>query len=164
MSYVLGPDLGEFGQVVIPTGILRIESTPQGQRTIARIVRQYGEIMLEQRITPLADVYYPAGTLAPVVGGPGGKVVYVHNEPVLPTIGYYVIISPNSKSGIKVGDEVSFIDNSTGPSDDGHAPPIVAGVAQVVRVTPFATTALIIRQIQPTIRDGMTVRLTGKMP
>ncbi|HMI47489.1 MAG TPA: LysM peptidoglycan-binding domain-containing protein [Gemmatimonadaceae bacterium] len=164
MSYVLGPDLGEFGQVVIPTGILRIESNPQGQRTVARIVRQYGEIMLEQRITPLTDVYYPGGTLAPVVGGPGGKVVYVHNEPVLPTIGYYVIISPNSKSGIKVGDEVSFIDNSTGPSDDGHAPPVVAGVAQVVRVTPFATTALIIRQIQPTIRDGMTVRLTGKMP
>jgi hypothetical protein len=90
--------------------------------------------------------------------------VYVHNEPVLPTIGYYVMISQNSKTGIKVGDEVSFIDNSTGPSDDGHAPPVIAGVAQVVRVTPFATTAIIIRQIQPTIRDGMPVRLTGKMP
>ena len=163
MSYVLGPDLGEFGQVVIPTGILRIENIPQG-RTVARVIRQFGEIKLEQRIVPAPDIYFPGGTLAAVVGGPGGKVVYVHNEPVLPTIGYYVLISPNSKSGIKVGDEVSFIDNSAGPSDDGHAPPVIAGVAQVVRVTPYATTAIIVRQTQPTIRDGMQVRLTGKIP
>jgi LysM repeat protein len=164
MSYVLGPDLGEFGQVVVPTGILRIESIPQGQRPIVRIVKQYGAIMLEQQLVAAPDLSFPAGTLSPVVGGPAGRVVYVHNEPVLPTIGYYVLISPNSKSGIKVGDEVTFIDNSAGPQEDSHAPPVIAGVAQVVRVTPYATTAIIVKQIQPTIRDGMPVRLTGKMP
>jgi len=164
MSYVLGPDLGEFGQVVVPTGILRIESIPQGQRPIVRVVKQYGAIMLEQQLVAAPDLSFPAGTLSPVVGGPAGRVVYVHNEPVLPTIGYYVLISLNSKSGIKVGDEVTFIDNSAGPQEDSHAPPVIAGVAQVVRVTPYATTAIIVKQIQPTIRDGMPVRLTGKMP
>jgi LysM repeat protein len=164
MSYVLGPDLGEFGQVVVPTGILRIEGIPQGQRPIVRVVKQYGAIMLEQQLVAAPDLSFPAGTLSPVVGGPAGRVVYVHNEPVLPTIGYYVVISPNSKSGIKVGDEVTFIDNSAGPQEDSHAPPVIAGVAQVVRVTPYATTAIIVKQNQPTIRDGMPVRLTGKMP
>lgn len=164
MSYVLGPDLGEFGQVVVPTGILRIEGIPQGQRPIVRVVKQYGEIMLDQQLVAAPDLSFPAGTLSPVVGGPAGRVVYVHNEPVLPTIGYYVLISPNSRSGIKVGDEVTFIDNSAGPQEDSHAPPVIAGVAQVVRVTPYATTAIIVRQTQPTIRDGMPVRLTGKMP
>jgi len=162
MSYVLGPDLGEFGQVVIPTGILRIESLPQGQRPIARVFRQYGEIMLGQRIVPTTDLSSPFGTLS-AVSGPTGKVVYVHNEPVLPTIGYYVLISNNAKSGIKMGDQVSFIDDSTGPDQENHAPPVIAGVAQVVRVTPYATTAIIIRQTQPTIRDGMKTRLTAKM-
>src|ERR1700693_1248601 len=38
MSYVLGPDLGDNGEVVIPTGILRIESAT-GERPLARIVR-----------------------------------------------------------------------------------------------------------------------------
>jgi len=166
MSYILGPDLGEFGTVVIPTGILRIEDIPQGRRVIARVTKQYGEIMLDQRLVPAPDLPFPTGTtLAPVVGGPGGRVVYVHNEPVLPTVGYYVLISTNAKSGIKVGDQVSLIDNTTGPSlEDSHAPPVIAGVAQVVRVTPYASTAIIIRQTQPTIRDGMPVRLTGKMP
>jgi hypothetical protein len=41
---------------------------------------------------------------------------------------------------------------------------VIAGIGQVVRVTPFATTTLIVRQTQPTIREGMPVRLTGKMP
>jgi LysM repeat protein len=164
MSYVLGPDLGEFGQVVVPTGILRIEGLPQGQRPIVRVVKQYGEIKLDQRLVAAPDLSFPAGTLSPVVGGPAGRVVYVHNEPVLPTIGYYVIISPNSKSGIKVGDEVTFIDNTAGPLEDSHAPPVIAGVAQVVRVTSYAATAIIVRQTQPTIRDGMPVRLTAKMP
>jgi hypothetical protein len=49
-------------------------------------------------------------------------------------------------------------------SQQSAAPAIVAGVGQVVRVTPFAATALIVSQLQPTIREGMPVRLTGKMP
>jgi LysM domain len=163
MSYVLGPDLGDNGQVIVPTGILRIESVPQGQRPIARIMKQFGEIMLEQRVIVAPDISAPAGTLSPVVGGARGKVVYVHNEPVLPSIGHYVIISANARNGVQVGDEITFIDNSTGREDEDPAPPVIAGVAQVVRVTPYSATAVILRQIQPTIRDGMPVRLTGKM-
>jgi hypothetical protein len=34
----------------------------------------------------------------------------------------------------------------------------------VVRVTPYASTVIIVRHIQPTIHDGMSVRVTGKMP
>jgi hypothetical protein len=164
MSYILGPDLGNNGEVVIPTGILRIEALPQGQRAVARIVKQFGEIKLDQRVVVAPDLPFPSGALSPVVGGTRGTVLYVHDEPVLPSIGHYVIISLNAKSGIQVGDEVTFIDNSTGREDENPAPPVTAGVAQVVRVTPYGATAIIVRQVQPTIRDGMPVRLTGKMP
>jgi hypothetical protein len=165
MSYILGPDLGgDNGEVVIPTGILRIEALPPGQRAVGRIVKQFGEIKLEQRVVAAPDLPFPSGALSPVVGGTRGKILYVHNEPVLPSIGHYVIISLNAKSGIQVGDEVTFIDNATGRTDENPAPPVTAGVAQVVRVTQYAATAIIVRQVQPTIRDGMPVRLTGKMP
>ena len=164
MSYVMGPDLAEYGQVVIPTGILRIETLPSGQGAVARIIRQFGEIKLEQRIIAAPDLPSPAGMLAPVIGGTRGKVIYVHNEPVLPSIGHYVLISSNARHGVKIGDEITFIDNSTGQEDDNPAPAVIAGVGQVVRVTPLAATVIIIRQQQPTIRDGMPVRLTGKMP
>jgi LysM repeat protein len=164
MSYVLGPDLGDFGQVVIPTGILRIETLPQGQRAVGRIVKQFGEVKLEQRVIPAPALPFPTGALSPVIGGTRGKVVYVHEEPVLPSIGHYVMISPNARSGIHVGDQITFIDDSIGGDESGGAPPVVAGIGQVVRVTAYATTVIIVRQVQPTIRDGMSVRLTGKMP
>jgi LysM repeat protein len=164
MSYVLGPDLGDNGQVVIPTGILRIESLPQGQRPIARIMKQFGEIKLDQEVTVAPDIPLPSGALSPLGGGMRGRVVYVHETPVLPSIGHYVIISPNAKTGIHVGDEVTFIDNSTGREDPSPAPAVTAAIGQVVRVTPYASTVIIVRQTQPTIRDGMPVRLTGTMP
>jgi nucleoid-associated protein YgaU len=163
MSYVLGPNLGDNGQVIIPTGILRIESVPVNQRPVVRIMKQFGEIMLDQRVTTVPDLSVPFGTLSPVVGGARGKVVYVHNEPVLPSIGHNVIISANAKNGVQVGDEITFIDNSTGREDENPAPPVIAAVAQVVRVTQYSATAIIIKQIQPTVRDGMPVRLTGKL-
>ena len=163
MAFVLGPDLGDHGQVVTPTGILRIESVASGQAPVARIIRQFGEVKLEQRLIPAPDLPFPRGALAPVIGGQRGKVIYVDGDPVLPSIGHYVLISPNAKDGVRVGDEITFIDSSTG-DDENPAPAVIAGVGQVVRVTPFATTTIIIRQAQPTIREGMPVRLTGKMP
>jgi hypothetical protein len=163
MSYVLGPDLGDFGEVVIPTGILRIEGAT-GERPLARIVRQFGEIELDQQVTGVPDVAIPTGALSTVAGGARGRVIYVHEQPVLPSIGHYVLISPSAKNGIKIGDEITFIDNSTGMDNETSAPPVVAGVGQVVRVTPYATSVLIVRQTQPTIRDGMPVRLTGTTP
>jgi hypothetical protein len=164
MSYVLGPDLGEFGQVVIPTGILRIENLPPGQRPVARVMKQFGEIKLEQELVVAPELSVPAGTLSPLGGGPGGNIVYVHEDPVLPSIGHYVMVSPASRSGVHVGDEVTFFDNTVGRADKTKAPLVVAGVGQVVRVTPYASTVIIVRQTQPTIRDGMPVQVTGKMP
>jgi LysM repeat protein len=164
MSYVLGPDLGEFGQVVVPTGILRIERMPTGQRTIARIIRQYGEITLGQEMIVAPDITFPTGEVSPVVGGTTGRVLYLVDEPVLPSIGHYTIISPSSKAGLKVGDEITFIDNTTGPASDNRAPPVVAGRGVVVRATPYSTTVIILRQEQPTIRDGTPVRVTARTP
>ncbi len=164
VSYILGPNLGDNGQVVIPTGILRIEALPQGQRPIARIMKQFGEIKLDQEVVVAPDVQLPSGAISPLGGGMRGRVVYVHETPVLPSIGHYVLISPNAKSGIHVGDEVTFIDNSTGREDPSPAPAVTAGIGQVVRVTPYASTVIIVKQTQPTIRDGMPVRLTGTMP
>jgi hypothetical protein len=82
---------------------------------------------------------------------------------VLPSIGHYVIISQNATNGVQVGDEITFVDNSTGRDDENPAPPVIAAVARIVRVTPYAATAIIIRQSQPTLRDGMPARLTGKL-
>lgn len=164
LVYVLGRELTDVGQVIVPTGIVRVESVPPGQPALVRIVRQFGEIMLDQRLIPFGDVIIPVASTSPVAGGASGKVLYIHNEPVLPSIGHYVVISPTARSGVQLGDEFTFVDSSMGREDARPAPPVAAGIAQVVRVTPYATTAIIINHVQPTVREGIAVRLTGKMP
>ena len=164
VSYVLGADLAEFGQMVIPTGVLRVESVDAGGHPLARIVQQFGEIKLDQRLVPAPAATAPTGPVSPLAGGARGKVVYVNEEPVLPSIGHYVLTSLDSRTGIKPGDEITLIDNSTGREDASAAPPVVAAIGRVVRVTPYASTVIIVRQAQPTIREGMPVRQTGRTP
>jgi LysM repeat protein len=163
MSYVLGPEIPDVGQVVIPTGILRVVSL-DGERPLARIVKQFGEIKLEEGLITAPDLSFTGGDLSPVTGGRSESVIYVHDEPVLPSIGHYLVLSPTSKNDVHVGDQYVLYDNSTGRSDDTHAPSVTAGVVQIVRVTPYGSTAIITRQIQPTIREGMPARLAGRMP
>jgi len=162
LTYVMGDQLADVGQVLVPTGIVRIEEVTPGQPTQARVIRQFAEIRLQQRVIPFSDAVLPAMESSPIAGGSSGKVLYLHNQPVLPSIGHYVVISPNARSGVQVGDEFTFVDAAVGRRNETAAPPVSAGVAQVVRVTPFAATAIIISQTQPTIREGMTVQLSGK--
>ncbi len=42
LTYVLGDEIAGVGQVVIPTGIVRVESVAAGQPAQVRIVRQFG--------------------------------------------------------------------------------------------------------------------------
>ena len=74
---------------------------------------------------------------------------------------FYMIAGAGGNIGFQVGaDGVVVVDSGSASSADA----VVAAIGQVVRVTPYASTVIIVRQTQPTIRDGMPVRLTGTMP
>lgn len=164
MAYTLGDEIENVGQLVIPSGILRIESIGPGGLAVARLIRQFGEVRLGQRLLAAAPAV--AITRAPqtVPVGLNGKVLLVHQDPVLPSVQHYVVLSPTSKNGIAVGDEFSLISDTMGRDDPTPAPPVSAAIVQVVKVTPYASTAIVLTHTQPVIKEGMPVRLTAKMP
>jgi len=164
LAYVLGEEIDDVGQLVIPTAILRVENLTPGQPAVARVIRQFGETRLGQRLVPAE--YVTAITRLPraLAGGLTGKVLRVHQDPIVPSLQHYVLLSPAAGNGVSVGDEFTLIDDTMARDDPTPAPPVTAAIAQVVRVTPFASTALILRQLQPDIKKGMPVRLTAKMP
>lgn len=162
LALELGPVLNDDARLMVPTAIVRVEDVTPGQLVLARIVSQFGEITLDQLLVPLENAV-PATSMnsTPVQGGGTAHVLWVHEDPVLPSLQTYVVLSPEAGTDVQVGDQFTLIDASV---DERHpAPPVPAAVAQVVRVTRYAVTALVVDHAQPTIRAGMPARLTARM-
>jgi LysM repeat protein len=164
MAYTLGDEVENVGQLVIPTGILRIESIGANGLAVARLVRQFGEVRLGQRLLAAESAMSVMRVARAVPDGITGKVLLVNQDPLVPTVQHYVVLSPSSLNGVSVGDEFTLISDTMGRDDPTPAPPVSAAIVQVVRVTPYASTAIVLNQGQPVIKEGMPIRLTARMP
>jgi len=162
LAYVMGPQIGDDAQIMIPTAIVRIENVVPGQLSVARVISQFGEIRVDQALIPLESTVPVSGRRPVAVSdGATAHVLWVHEEPVLPSLQSYVVLSREQGANVSVGDQFTLIDATV---DASHpAPPVPAAVAQVLRITPYAITAIVIDHRQPTIRAGMPARLTARM-
>jgi hypothetical protein len=162
LAYERGPQLSDDSELMIPTAIVAVEASAPGQLTLARVVRQFSEIRLDQSLVPLdVTVPSPAMSPSPVSDGRTAHVLWVHENPVLPSMQSYVVLSREPGAEIKVGDQFTLMDATV---DESHpAPSVPAARAQVVRVTPYALTALVVDHDQPTIKAGMPATLTARL-
>ncbi len=164
-----GPRLPE-GTVRVPTGVLEVERVGNGEATTARVVQQFGDIYLGQAVVPLERLSMPVDARpTPQASGTEATVLSVPSGVVLPTVGYYVILSATSSDGVKVGDQFTlYEERRAGPSLEGVAsvtlPEEPIALAQVVKVTDLGTTAMVVSQRHPVIHEGVNARLTARMP
>jgi hypothetical protein len=163
----LGPLLDEQGQIMIPTGVVEVFRAARSDvGAIAKIVRVFNEISSTDRLIPL-DTAGVGSTVRPVkVGdGPSAKIKWIYGEPVLASVQNFIVLDVSSRNGVRMGDE--FMIYRPGPKpEEGEAQEreTLIAKAQVVRSTPYGVTAVIIGQEQPAIKEGMTARVSAKMP
>jgi len=168
LTYVLGPLIEDLGQVIIPTGIVEVTRTPstRGEAAVARVVKMFGEVIQGQRMiafdTTSAVVY---GHAAPVTNGRTAKVRWISSEPVLPRLQNYIILDMSARDGVTTGDEIELYLPRQKPNEqhDLAIPEVYIARAQVLRVTPYATTAIITEQEQPKIEQGTAARVAAKL-
>lgn len=166
LSFRRGPRLSKESVVLLPTGIFRITSV-SGSAAKARLMRQFDVVMVGQELLPLDTLTLP--TAAPraldvVAATPTTMVLWVASEPVLPTLYSYVVLGASSRDGVRPGDQFSFVRSHHVGSRPTGLPDDEIATARVVRVTPFGSTALIIRQTQPSINAGTAARLVARVP
>jgi LysM domain-containing protein len=168
LSYRLGPLIENFGQIVIPTGIIRVtRANRAGEAAVASVVRMFGEVLQGQRLIPYdSTAAMVAGRPSPVTNGTTGKVRWLYEKPVLPSVQSYVVLDIAARSGIRTGDEIEFYQPRQAPVDgrDIAIPEIYIAKAQVLRVTPYGVSAMITGQEQTRIEEGTAVRVAAKMP
>ncbi len=168
LTYRLGPILEDFGQIVIPTGIVEVSQPGNaGEASVASVVKMFGEVKQGQRLVMLdsgsANV---VGHPSAITNGRTGKVRWVLDSPVLPSLQSYVVIDISGRDGLTTGDVIQIFKPRQRPNDshDLTLPEIPIAEAQVLRVTPFGATAIITAQEQPHIVEGIKARVAAKMP
>ena len=85
---------------------------------------------------------------------------------MLPSLNYEILFDLGSRDGMRIGDEIQlFRPRQKEVGDERPALPEVSiGTAQVVRVTPYGSTARVLSQTQPAIKVGESVRVIARMP
>ena len=168
LSYRNGPLLEDVGQVIIPTGVIEVVRPPvNGEAAIARVQRMFREVSENDRLMPYdSSVVAIMGQPTPIKNGHEGAIRWVVDEPVLPSPTFYILISLTTGDGLKTGDEIELFQARKKAQDEGQyaTPEITIGRAQVIRVTPWGSTAVITRLDQPRIDSKVTkVRVVAKI-
>jgi hypothetical protein len=164
-----GPEL-PGGKVLMPTGVVEVERVGDGEASTARVVQQFGDMYLGQAVAQLQRLSMPMEARpSPLANGTEATVISVPSGVVLPTVGYYIILSSTASDGVKVGDQFTlYEERRKGPSIEGVAPVTLpeepVALAQVVKVTDLGTTAIVVSQRHPVIHEGVNARMTARMP
>ncbi len=165
LAFRLGNAVGVDGQVMVPTGILRIEKAgAAGDAPIARVTNQYDHVTPSDRLIALAPLG-PQGTAAPAVVSNGvvSKVTWVEHGAALPTLQSYAIIDAGS-AGARMGDIFTIMRPRMQAVDGTWLAEKEIARGRVVKVSAKGSTILIIKQTEPAISVGAVARLTARMP
>jgi LysM repeat protein len=165
MTYELGPVLSGQGQVIIVTGVVELQQDPGVGDARAVIRTRFRPISEGQGVTML-DTLIPQLDKHPaaIEFGLETQLRWVQDTPVIPTLGSYMILSLTSRDGVVPGDQVTLLAPlGKGSAGEEHAPE-VAGVLQLLRVTPYGVSGILLGRTQASIATGMKGRLTAKMP
>ena len=167
LVFELGPQLPGRGQVVLPTGVVTVEETDgrEGEALHARVLSAYDKIRIGQGIIPLDSVTLPTERPQPVdLGGLDAKVVWLRGDNVLPSLHQYLVLDRSTHDGVKQGDQFTLLRRAHRNDDGVKIPSEAIATVQVIRVTPYGATAMILDQLQPAIREGNDAHMTAKMP
>lgn len=156
--------LNDIGQLVQPVGTLRVDRVVPGQPAIAKIVQQFHRMLLDQGLIVMPVPPPDSGKPAEVATGQVFKSLYVHTDPALTTITHYVIIDATSRDRLRPGDRVSFFRPQSEMESGQKLPESEIARGQVIRVTPFATTVIVMGQVYSDLGVGTLTRLIAKMP
>jgi hypothetical protein len=147
---------------MVPTGVVVIERAQPGQAAEARVVARFEPVQIGDQLVSMDPSPAAAGRPAAVSDGAETFVVWMHTNPVLPSLQSYLVVA--AAPGMRAGDQISFYRPRRMSRYGVLLPESEIAIAQIVRVTPQGATALIIDQAYGGIEQGTHARVTAKMP
>jgi hypothetical protein len=75
-----------------------------------------------------------------------------------------MVLDATSRDGIQLGDQFTLIRPREKTSRGETIPETEIAIAEVVKVTQYGATAILIDQTQPAVRTGTPAKVSAKMP
>ncbi len=165
LSFRYGPTILGEGIVVVPTGVLKLTKDAIDGRAEAVLLAKFEAVYTGHGVMPLDTLVISAGAVASLVEfGLKTTLIWMYDDPVIPTIGQYVILSAGGPEGLVPGDQVTLQRDLGNDADGKPLPPDDVAVLRVTRVTNWGASAMMIGQTDGGVANGMVGRVTAKMP
>ncbi|MFL5581824.1 MAG: LysM peptidoglycan-binding domain-containing protein [Gemmatimonadaceae bacterium] len=166
VSFRLDEELETGGQVVVPTGIVRVQSATPGESAIGLVVEQYDDMRIDQSFYAFDTLAIPLDARPTAIErGAEAHVVWIDANPELATVQHRVMLSTRDTRSARPGDQYAVVRDRTVDDRSGAVlPEREIAVIQVLKVTPWALAGIIISQTEPVVRVGSRAKLIAKMP
>lgn len=169
LVFTPGDLVGSASRVMLPTAIITIVSVDATDAVMARISSEFAGVIIGQKIIPLEKfAMNPDARPAPLLLGTEGKIIDLPRQVTVASKQDYVLLNVGLKDGVKMGDLFTvYKPQNTLQLEGGKSvtiPDDKIGVLQVVKVTEYGATALVVDIRYPAIIVGANVRLTARMP
>jgi LysM repeat protein len=164
LVYRMGDVVPGQGQVVIPTGELKVTRIMDGRRVRADVVKKFEDIYLGNGVVVLDRLSMPFNVFPTRVEfGIATQIAWLYNDPKLAGPGGALILSAKASDGLVSGDQVTMRRPRTNVAP-GELPDEDIAVAQITRVTPWGASAVILSIGDAGMKPGVRAQVTAKMP
>ena len=164
LSVVIGREVRGYGNVIQPSGILRVVDTADGQY-VASVVAVYGTIRGGQSVLPLEQFGEPGKARAvPVSDGVRAKLLGGSGRQDLKAPQMVVFLDKGRRAGVAPGDLFEIRRRSERLDDGTVRVNEVMATLQVVHVRDHTSTARVLNVVSPDIPPGTEARQVAKLP
>jgi LysM domain-containing protein len=160
----LGGELGDRGEIVVPTGLARVIDTVQG-RYIADLIATYGPIRNGQLTLPAEKFAAPGEQHAvPVADGVKATLLGGNGRQDLKAPQMVVFLDKGRAEGVAPGDVFELRRRAQPLPDGTQLVNDVMATLQIVHVREHTATARVLNVLSPDIAPGTDARQIAKLP
>lgn len=157
-------ELEGYGEVVVPTGLLRVTDATREEQA-AEVIAVYGRIVSGQRVLPAGPFNDPGNVRpVPIADGVRARVIGLRDRHVLTGPQQIVFLDRGRKDGVALGDAFELLQAAEDRVEGPNVVSEVVATVHVVRVNESTATAMVVKVTRADLKTGFEARQIAKLP
>jgi LysM repeat protein len=164
LAFRRGDEVGDYGEIVIPTALLRVKGIQEAGHYSATVIRIFEPVDVDQELLDIQPFSLSNNQHAvPIIDGVMGQVIRMRDPHELAQRQQVVFIDKGANDGLRPGDLMQIYRNRV---DEVHGGTTEQDLARGVVVSTRASTAtvIIVELYSGDIGPAALVRQIGRMP